>query len=141
MDILTNNIDRGEFKIRVHEGIIFRKGNLRIHDELKRLDSKVPGILPFYYLDKEKQRKQATTCIRGPFHLGENKVNPGTGSWCATKLDEHQNMLEWGYCIDKDGLIDSIDDALSIVEQLVEKGKSNSYIYGYSDEESLENLI
>ena len=131
MDILTNNIDRGEFKIRVHEGIIFRKGNLRIHDELKRLDSKVPGILPFYYLDKEKQRKQATTCIRGPFHLGENKVNPGTGSWCATKLDEHQNMLEWGYCIDKDGLIDSIDDALSIVEQLVEKGKSNSYIYGY----------
>ena len=55
MDILTNNIDRGEFKIRVHEGIIFRKGNLKIHDELKRLDSRVPGILPFYYLDKEKQ--------------------------------------------------------------------------------------
>lgn len=131
MDILTNNIDRGEFKIRIHEGIIFRKGNLKIKDELKRLDTRVPGILPFYYLDKEKQRKQATTCIRGPFHLGETKVNPGTGSWCATKLDEHQNMLEWGYCIDEDGLLDSIDDALSIAEQLVDRGKSNSYIYGY----------
>jgi superfamily II DNA or RNA helicase len=143
--ILTNNIDRGEFKIRIHEGIIFRKGNLKIHDALKRLDSRLPGILPFYYMDKDNQRKQATTCIRGPFHLGEHKVNPGTGTWCATKVDSHQNMLEWGYCIDQDYFIESIDDALSIVEQLIEKGKSNSYIYGYLKtyirEQDIKNAI
>jgi hypothetical protein len=30
MDILTNNIDRGEYKIRVHQGILLGKGNIKI---------------------------------------------------------------------------------------------------------------
>ena len=141
MNILTNNIDRGEFKIRVHEGIIARKLNLKIHDELRRLDTRAPGILPFYYLDKENKRQLANQCIRGSFHLGETKVNPGTGSWCANKVDANQNMLEWGYCIDPDGLLDSMDDALSIVEQLIEKEKSNSYIFGYLKTYVRENSL
>ena len=53
MSILTNNRDRGEFKIRIHEGIIAQKFNSKFHEEHKRLDGQSSGIVPFSYIDKE----------------------------------------------------------------------------------------
>ena len=40
MDIITNNIDRREYKIRIHKGIILERINKKIHQELKRVYSK-----------------------------------------------------------------------------------------------------
>jgi hypothetical protein len=131
MSILTNNRDRGEFKIRIHEGIIAQKINSKFHEEHKRLDGQAPGIVPFSYIDKDGDIQTVEACAKGPFYLGETRVNPGTGIWCATKLDKDGNMREWGYCIDLDYTIDNISDAISVAEQLLEKEKPVSYIIGY----------
>lgn len=131
MEILTNNIDRGEFKIRIHEGIIFQNLNKKFHEEKKRQAIRKTGIIPFYYFDKENIRKKATKCLRGPFRLGEHLVSPGTGSWCATKLDKEGNLIEWGYCIDQDYFIDDVDTALHVVDELIKQEKNVSFIEGY----------
>jgi hypothetical protein len=131
MSILTNNRDRGEFKIRIHEGIIAQKINSKFHEESKRLDGQSPGIVPFGYFNKDGEHKTADACIKGSFYLGEVLVNPGSGAWCATKLDKDGNLKEWGYCIDLEYAIDSIEDAISVAEQLLERKKSVSYIIGY----------
>ncbi len=131
MSILTNNRDRGEFKIRIHEGIIAQKINSKFHEESKRLDGQAPGIVPFGYFNKDGEHKTAEGCIKGSFYLGEVLVNPGTGAWCATKLDKDGNLKEWGYCIDLEYAIESIEDAISVAEQLLERKKSVSYIIGY----------
>lgn len=131
MSILTNNRDRGEFKIRTHEGIIAQKINSKFHEETKRLDGQAPGIVPFGYFDKGGEHKTAKGCIKGSFYLGEVLVNPGTGSWCATKLDKDGNLREWGYCIDLEYTLDTLEDAISVAEQLLERKKSVSYIIGY----------
>ena len=131
MDILTNNIDRGQYKIRIHKGILAQKPNEKRHEELNRIYATKKGILPFYYFDNHNTRKKATGCIRGSFYLGDDLVHPGTGLWCATKLDAEQNMIEWGYYIDKKFTISSLERALAIVEQFIEEEKLKHYIIGF----------
>jgi hypothetical protein len=131
MDILTNNIDRGQYKIRIHKGILAQKANEKRHEELSRIYATKKGILPFYYFDKTNNRQKATGCIRGSFYLGDDLVHPGTGLWCATKLDAEQNMIEWGYWIDKTFTISSLQRALDLVEQLIEAEKLKHYIIGF----------
>ena len=141
MSILTNNRDRGEFKIRIHEGIIARKLNSKFHEESKRLDGQAPGIVPFGYFNKDGEHKTAKGCTKGSFYLGETLVSPGTGAWCATKLDKDGNLLEWGYCIDLDYAINNIEEAISVAEQLLKMKKSISYIIGYLKTYILEREI
>jgi len=130
MDIITNNVDRGEYKIRVHEGIILRDINEKKHEEKKRGYAIKNGIVPFYYITKDGHRVQSNACVKGPFLLSK-QVNPGTGAWCATKIDDAGNMIEWGYCIDQARVIPDIDIAMSVTKQLIKLEKPESYIRGY----------
>ena len=118
MDIITNNVDRGEFKIRVHEGILLRNINEKKHEEKKRGYAIKNGIVPFYYVTKDGHRVESNACVKGPFVLSK-QVNPGTGAWCATKIDDSGNMIEWGYCIDQARVIRDIDIAMSVTKQLI----------------------
>jgi hypothetical protein len=131
VSILTNNRDRGEFKIRVYEGLIAQKLNIKFSGEAKRLDGQIEGILPFKYFDKDNVEKVATAPIKGQFYLGENKINPGVGAWCATKVDSNNHMKEWGYYIDLDYVINDIDGAKHIIDELIKMDKPTSYIVGY----------
>jgi superfamily II DNA or RNA helicase len=129
--ILTNNRDRGEFIIRTHEGIIYGKQNAKRKGEATRGDGIVEGILPFSFINKDGTVQMTKTVMKGSFYIGDIKVNPGTGAWCATKVDANNIMIEWGYYIDLDYQITNLEDAINIAEQLVERGKSEHYIVGY----------
>jgi superfamily II DNA or RNA helicase len=131
VNILTNNRDRNEFKIRVYDGLIAQKLNMKFAGEAKRLDGQMEGILPFKYIDKDGVEKLAKDCVKGPFYLGETKITPGVGAWCATKVDSKNYMKEWGYCIDLDYVINDPEEAKHIVEELLKRDKSVSYIIGY----------
>ena len=131
VNILTNNRDRNEFKIRVYDGLIAQKLNKKFSGEAKRLDGQMEGILPFKYIDKDGIEQVAKDCVKGPFYLGETKITPGVGAWCATKVDSNNYMKEWGYCIDLDYVINDIEEAKHIVEELLKLNKSVSYIIGY----------
>ncbi len=130
-EILVNNRDRGEFRIRVYEGIIGKTINEKKHEDSKKIDSFKTGIIPFKYIDKDKNEILANDCVRGDFYLGEIKVSPGTGKWCATKLDSNGFMKEWGYCIDTKYQINSLEKAKEVIEELQDLNRNITYIVGF----------
>ncbi len=129
--ILTNNRDRGEFKIRIHEGIIGQKINEKKHEDSRKIDSYKEGVLPFLYIDPNGDTIEANECVKGPFFLGEVKVNPGTGKWCATNLDANGYVKQWGYCINTDNEIKTLEQAKEKIKELQDLNKNITYILGY----------
>ncbi len=130
-NIITNNRDRGEFKIRVHPGIIGKNINDKKHEEVKRIDVKKSGVTPFKYFDKNREIKTISNCTFGDFYLGKIKVTPGTGKWCATKVDQDGFLVEWGYCINLENQINSLEEAIIKIKELQDINKAASYIIGF----------
>lgn len=127
-EILTNNRDRAEFKVRVYPGIIGEKINRK-----KRLllDAQKLGKVPFTYLDKDQVPVVSNECKKGPFFLNGELVNPGSGLWCATKLDSNGNMIEWGYCINRNYEVKTKNEIVENIKYLQSINKGPNYIVGY----------
>ena len=130
-NIITNNRDRSEFKIRTHFGLIGKSINEKRHEDHKRVDLKKNGIVPFKFLNKNKEIKESNECEQGEFYIGDIKVSPGSGKWCATKLDKDGFLIEWGYCINLNNEIKTLEKAIDIIKNLQDLNRSTSTIIGY----------